>query len=133
MPPANPTPAEVRACQAPKDIPDSVAQARAAGANTMIVGVANAGGKIDPATVTHVIAVLDAGRMIVCDTPGGVARSTDPRVRAFLDALPANLPVLFGVADADNSSVLTWSCWQINFTRRFRSWKKPTTTCATSP
>ncbi|NZA27247.1 DUF1611 domain-containing protein [Luteimonas sp. SJ-92] len=36
-------------------------QARAAGVNTMIVGVANAGGRMDPRTVAHVVAALDAG------------------------------------------------------------------------
>ena len=35
----------------------------------------------------HRVAVLDAGQMIICDTPGVVVASTDPRVRAFLDAL----------------------------------------------
>jgi osmoprotectant transport system ATP-binding protein len=34
------------------------------------------------------VAVLDVGRMVVCDTPAAVAASKDPRVRAFLDALP---------------------------------------------
>jgi osmoprotectant transport system ATP-binding protein len=34
------------------------------------------------------VAVLDAGRMIVCDTPREVAVSKDARVRAFLDSLP---------------------------------------------
>jgi osmoprotectant transport system ATP-binding protein len=34
------------------------------------------------------VAVLDAGRMIICDSPAAVAASTDPRVRAFLAALP---------------------------------------------
>jgi osmoprotectant transport system ATP-binding protein len=34
------------------------------------------------------VAVLDAGQMVICDTPVAVARSQDPRVRAFLDALP---------------------------------------------
>lgn len=36
----------------------------------------------------HRVAVLDAGQMVVCDTPAVVAGSRDPRVRAFLDALP---------------------------------------------
>jgi ABC-type transporter Mla maintaining outer membrane lipid asymmetry ATPase subunit MlaF len=40
-------------------------------------------------SVGHRVAVLDAGRMIVCDSPETVAASDDPRVRAFLDALPA--------------------------------------------
>ena len=35
------------------------------------------------------IGVLDAGRLIVCDTPENVARSADVRVRRFLDAVPA--------------------------------------------
>jgi len=34
------------------------------------------------------VAVLDAGQMIICDAPAVVARSKDPGVRAFLDALP---------------------------------------------
>jgi osmoprotectant transport system ATP-binding protein len=34
------------------------------------------------------VAVLDAGRLVACDTPTVVARSTDPQVRAFLDSLP---------------------------------------------
>jgi osmoprotectant transport system ATP-binding protein len=36
----------------------------------------------------HRVAVLDAGVMIICDTPAAVAGSTDPRVRAFIDSLP---------------------------------------------
>ena len=36
-------------------------QARSAGANTMIVGVANAGGRLDAASVAHIVAALDAG------------------------------------------------------------------------
>jgi osmoprotectant transport system ATP-binding protein len=35
------------------------------------------------------IGVLDDGALVVCDTPDVVARSTDPRVRRFLDAVPA--------------------------------------------
>jgi osmoprotectant transport system ATP-binding protein len=42
------------------------------------------------------VAVLDAGRMVACDTPRAVAVSRDPRVRAFLDSLP---PVPGGRAD----------------------------------
>ena len=38
-----------------------VVQAKAAGANTMVVGMANAGGVMDPQTVADVIAALDAG------------------------------------------------------------------------
>jgi osmoprotectant transport system ATP-binding protein len=32
------------------------------------------------------IGVLDAGRLVACDTPAALARSTDPRVRRLLDA-----------------------------------------------
>jgi osmoprotectant transport system ATP-binding protein len=35
------------------------------------------------------IGVLDDGALVVCDAPDIVARSTDPRVRRFLDAVPA--------------------------------------------
>jgi len=49
-------------CRATIDLPEmGFAQARAAGANTMIVGVANAGGRLDPAAVAHIVAALDAG------------------------------------------------------------------------
>ena len=34
------------------------------------------------------VAVLEGGRMIICDSPSAVASSPDPRVRAFLAALP---------------------------------------------
>lgn len=35
------------------------------------------------------IGVLDEGTLIACDSPEVIARSTDPRVRRFLDAVPA--------------------------------------------
>ncbi len=38
------------------------------------------------------VGVLDRGELIVCDTPGRVADSNDPRVRAFVDAAPAPSP-----------------------------------------
>jgi osmoprotectant transport system ATP-binding protein len=34
------------------------------------------------------VAVLDAGRLVTCESPRAVAASRDPRVRAFLDSLP---------------------------------------------
>ena len=34
------------------------------------------------------IGVLEEGRLIACDTPAAIARSEDPRVRRFLDAVP---------------------------------------------
>jgi uncharacterized NAD-dependent epimerase/dehydratase family protein len=49
-------------CRTPLELPVmDFAQARAAGANTMIIGVANAGGRLDAAAVAHAIAALDAG------------------------------------------------------------------------
>jgi osmoprotectant transport system ATP-binding protein len=36
----------------------------------------------------HRVGLLDEGRLIVCDTPEVVQRSSDPRVRRFLDAVP---------------------------------------------
>jgi len=49
-------------CKASLDLPVmDFAQARAAGANTMIIGVANAGGKLDAAAIKHAVAALDAG------------------------------------------------------------------------
>ncbi|WP_255486391.1 N-acetyltransferase DgcN [Luteimonas sp. MC1782] len=49
-------------CKATIDLPVmGFDEARAAGANTMIVGVANAGGSLDPAAVQHVVAALEAG------------------------------------------------------------------------
>jgi osmoprotectant transport system ATP-binding protein len=35
------------------------------------------------------IGVLEEGALIACDSPPAIARSTDPRVRRFIDAVPA--------------------------------------------
>ncbi len=49
-------------CKTSVPVPDmGFAEARAAGANTMIVGVANAGGRLGPESVTDIVAALDAG------------------------------------------------------------------------
>lgn len=49
-------------CKTTLDLPDmDFEQAARAGAKTMIVGVANAGGVMDARTVAHVVAALDAG------------------------------------------------------------------------
>ncbi|MEN1929767.1 N-acetyltransferase DgcN [Luteimonas sp. MJ250] len=49
-------------CRTSVHVPDmDFAQARAAGANTMIVGVANAGGRLGADSVADIIAALDAG------------------------------------------------------------------------
>jgi osmoprotectant transport system ATP-binding protein len=34
------------------------------------------------------IGVIDAGRLVACETPGAIAQSTDPDVRRLLDAMP---------------------------------------------
>jgi osmoprotectant transport system ATP-binding protein len=38
------------------------------------------------------VGVLDAGRLVICDTPASVARSEDPRVKQLMPALPRDLP-----------------------------------------
>jgi osmoprotectant transport system ATP-binding protein len=40
----------------------------------------------------HRVGVIDDGELIVCDTPAGVAASTDPRVRALVDTIAAPPP-----------------------------------------
>jgi osmoprotectant transport system ATP-binding protein len=43
-------------------------------------------------TLGRRVGVLDDGALLACDTPGAVAQSGDPRVRAFVEALPAPPP-----------------------------------------
>lgn len=51
-----------RDCSLTLGLPDmDIAEARAAGADTMLIGSANAGGVMAPETVTDIIAALDAG------------------------------------------------------------------------
>jgi osmoprotectant transport system ATP-binding protein len=38
--------------------------------------------------IGHRVGVLNAGDLVVCDTPGTVSASTDPRVRAFVETIP---------------------------------------------
>ncbi|HET6588234.1 MAG TPA: N-acetyltransferase DgcN [Oleiagrimonas sp.] len=53
-------------CQLTLGLPDmGMAQAKAGGADTMVVGAANAGGVMAPETVADVIAALDAGLNVV--------------------------------------------------------------------
>jgi len=48
-------------CQSSLDLPDlSFAAARAAGADTVVVGIANAGGVMAPQTVRDVVAAIEA-------------------------------------------------------------------------
>jgi len=49
-------------CRARLDLPElTFAAARAAGANTLVVGLANAGGVMSPQTVSDVVAAIEAG------------------------------------------------------------------------
>lgn len=53
-------------CNQTLDLPDMTpAQARAAGANTMVIGTANAGGVMAKETVADIIAALDAGLNVI--------------------------------------------------------------------
>jgi len=55
-----------RDCQFTLGLPEmGFAEAKAAGADTMVVGNANAGGVMSPETVTDVVAALDAGLNVV--------------------------------------------------------------------
>jgi osmoprotectant transport system ATP-binding protein len=47
------------------------------------------------------IGVLEDGCLIACDTPAAIARSQDPRVRRFLDAVPALTERVAGAAPSD--------------------------------
>jgi osmoprotectant transport system ATP-binding protein len=38
------------------------------------------------------VGVIDRGELVICDTPGRVAASEDPRVRPFVDTLPRSHP-----------------------------------------
>ncbi len=38
------------------------------------------------------IGVIDAGRLVACDTPSAIAASEDPRVRTFLDTIVDGIP-----------------------------------------
>jgi ABC-type proline/glycine betaine transport system ATPase subunit len=38
------------------------------------------------------VGVVDRGELLIYDTPRNVASSGDPRVRAFIDAVPPRLP-----------------------------------------
>src|SRR5215831_11842153 len=55
-----------RDCQQTLGLPDmTAAQAKAAGAGTMVVGTANAGGVMAPETVADIVTALDAGLHVI--------------------------------------------------------------------
>jgi uncharacterized NAD-dependent epimerase/dehydratase family protein len=89
-------------CKAWLDLPDmTVAAARAAGANTMVVGTANAGGVMSSQTVRDVVAALHAGLNIASglhqrlDAHPEIVAAAAETGRALFDArsFPQQLPV----------------------------------------
>jgi uncharacterized NAD-dependent epimerase/dehydratase family protein len=90
------------ACNLTLGLPDlGFADARRAGADTMVIGTANAGGVLAPETVADIIAALDAGLNVISglhqklrDNPDIVAAATRNR-RVLFDAreFNRNIPV----------------------------------------
>jgi uncharacterized NAD-dependent epimerase/dehydratase family protein len=89
-------------CQAWLNLPDmTFAEARAAGANTMVVGIANAGGVMAPRTVRDVVAAIEAGLNIASglhqrlDAHPEIASAAARTGRVLFDArrFPYNIPV----------------------------------------
>ncbi|TWI05946.1 putative NAD-dependent epimerase/dehydratase family protein [Luteimonas cucumeris] len=88
-------------CRATLGLADlDFAQARAAGANTMIVGVANAGGRMDAHMVDHMIAALDAGMNVASGLHERL--SAHPRIVA---AAERNGRFLFDAREAPKTPV----------------------------
>jgi D-glutamate N-acetyltransferase len=90
------------ACKSSLDLPDlSFASARAAGANTMVVGIANAGGVMGPQTVRDVVAAIEAGLNIASglhqrlDAYPTIAEAAARTGRVLFDArrFPHDIPV----------------------------------------
>ncbi|MDO5506028.1 MAG: N-acetyltransferase DgcN [Pseudoxanthomonas suwonensis] len=80
-------------CQVDLGLPDMTpADACAKGARTMLVGVANAGGRMDPASVAHVVQALEAGlnvasglHALLADQPA-IAAAAQARGLTLFDA-----------------------------------------------
>jgi D-glutamate N-acetyltransferase len=94
------------ACKSSLDLPDlSFAAAREAGANTMVVGIANAGGVMAPQTVRDVVAAIEAGLNIASglhqrlDAHPAIAEAAARTGRVLFDArrFPHDIPVGKGV------------------------------------
>ena len=90
------------ACKSSLDLPDlSFASALAAGANTMVVGIANAGGVMAPQTVRDVVAAIEAGLNIASglhqrlDAHPTIAEAAARTGRVLFDArrFPLDIPV----------------------------------------
>jgi uncharacterized NAD-dependent epimerase/dehydratase family protein len=92
-----------RDCNQTLGLPDlAPAQALAAGANTMVVGTANAGGVMAPETVADIVTALDAGLNVIAglhqklrDNPEIVAAATR-NGRVLFDAREPNRKVPVG-------------------------------------
>jgi len=89
-------------CQPRLDLPEmSFAAARAAGANTMVVGIANAGGVMGPQAVRDVVAAIEAGLNIASglhqrlDEHPEIAAAAARTGRILFDArrFPRTIPV----------------------------------------
>jgi uncharacterized NAD-dependent epimerase/dehydratase family protein len=89
-------------CQSRLDLPEmSFAAARAAGANTMVVGIANAGGVMGPQAVRDVVAAIEAGLNIASglhqrlDAHPEIIAAAERTGRVLFDArrFPHTIPV----------------------------------------
>jgi uncharacterized NAD-dependent epimerase/dehydratase family protein len=89
-------------CKAWLDLPDlTPAEARSAGANTMVVGTANSGGVMSPQTVRDVVTAMEAGLNIASglhqrlDAQPEIAAAASRTGRALFDArrFPHQIPV----------------------------------------
>lgn len=91
-------------CRTTVGLPDlEVGQARAAGARTLLVGVANAGGVMDADTVEAVLAAMEAGLHVASGLHQRLA--DEPRIREAADRLgrvlfDARSPPVLGVGKA---------------------------------
>lgn len=82
-------------CQPTLGLPDiGMAEAKAMGANTMMIGTANAGGVMSPTMVADVIAALDAGLNVVAGLHQKLRENAD-----ILAAAQRNGRVLFDARD----------------------------------
>lgn len=83
-------------CQPTLNLPDmTVTEAKAAGANTMLIGAANAGGVMAPEIVADAIAALDAGLHVVAGLHKKLRDNPD-----IVDAAQRNGKMLFDARDA---------------------------------
>lgn len=89
-------------CQASLDLPDMTAeQARAAGADTMVIGLANPGGVMSPQNVRDVVIALEAGLNVASglhqrlDAHPAIAQAAARTGRVLFDArhFPDSIPV----------------------------------------